>query len=140
LQGDASSNYSGNAFQGFDLVLGEGSMSIGSARDPARDLESLPLLPLTADHWEAICEAMQLSPQQARVVELVLRSAPQKQIAAVMGISEPTLKTYLDRIASRTGTRGRMQLAMHVLGVSHEVRAAGGVVQKNDGENRRPKR
>lgn len=97
-------------------------MSTRPSRDAARGVESLPPLPLEAAHWQAVCEAMGLSAQQAKVVELVLRSAGQKQIAAALGITEPTLKTYLDRIAARTGTRGRMQLALHVLKLSHEVR------------------
>ena len=82
---------------------------------------------------------MRLSSQQAKVVELVLRSASRKQIATILGITEPTLKTYLDRIAARTGTRGPMQLAMRVLAISHQVRPAG-VVQKDDVKRRRPKR
>jgi DNA-binding CsgD family transcriptional regulator len=37
------------------------------------------------------------------------------------GISEPTIRTYLQRISARTQTRGRMELAMRVLAVSHQV-------------------
>jgi DNA-binding NarL/FixJ family response regulator len=83
---------------------------------------------------------MQLSPQQCQVLELLLRGAGQKQIATAMSISEPTLKTYLDRIAARVGVRGRMQLAMHVLDVSHKVRPAVGVISKDDSKKGRPKR
>ncbi len=96
-------------------------MSTRPPRDADRGIEALPPLPLDAAHWQAVCEAMQLSSQQAKVVELVLRSASRKQIAATLGITEPTLKTYLDRVASRTGTRGPMQLAMRVLAISHQV-------------------
>lgn len=104
------------------------------AHRPARtanDLDSLPPLPVDADHWHLIVEAMDLSPQQTRVVELVLRGACRKQIATALNISEPTIKTYLDRIFARTGTRDCMQLAMHVLAVSHDVASA---------PRRRPKR
>jgi len=94
--------------------------------NPAIDLvESLPPLPLDADHWQAIFKAMRLSPQHITVVDLVLRGCETKQIAARMGIGEPTIKTYLQRIFARTGTRGRMQLAMHVLAVSHQVNGNG---------------
>jgi len=93
---------------------------------PATDLfDSLPPLPLDADHWQAVFEAMRLSPQQARIVELILRSAGYKEISAALGIAEPTLKTYLQRVFARTGTCGRMQLAMHALAVSHEVCGSG---------------
>ncbi|HEV3417188.1 MAG TPA: helix-turn-helix transcriptional regulator [Pirellulales bacterium] len=84
-------------------------------------LKTIPPLPLDAHHWVAVVAEMRLSSRQARIVELVLRDQTDKQIAQVMGIGEPTVKTYLARIAVRTGTRGRMQLAMRVLAVSHEV-------------------
>jgi len=84
-------------------------------------LKTFPPLPLDDGHWQAIVRAMQLSPQQARIVELVLRGLCDKQIAAVMGIGEPTIRTYLQRISERTQTRGRMELAMRVLAVSHQV-------------------
>ena len=83
--------------------------------------ETLPSLPLDSHQWQAIFKAMRLSPQQARIVELIFRSASQKQIAAAMEIAEPTLKTYLQRIFARTRTCDRMQLAMHALALSHEV-------------------
>jgi DNA-binding NarL/FixJ family response regulator len=93
-------------------------------------LDTFPPLPLDDDHWRAIVEAMQLSPQQAKIVELVLRGLCDKQIAAAMGISEPTIRTYLQRISARTQTRGRMALAMRVLAVSHEVDCEPGCHQK----------
>ena len=87
----------------------------------ANPLDTFPRLPLDDGHWQAIVQAMQLSPQQAKIVELVLRGLCDKQIAVVMGISEPTIRTYLQRISERTQTRGRMALAMRVLAVSHQV-------------------
>jgi DNA-binding CsgD family transcriptional regulator len=87
--------------------------------------DSLPPIPLSDEHWRAVVKVMRLSPQQSRIVELVLRGAAQKQIVASLGISAPTLKTYLQRIAARTGTSGRMQLAMRVLAISREVDSSG---------------
>jgi len=84
-------------------------------------LETFPPLPLDDGHWQAVVQAMQLSPQQAKIVELVLRGKCDKQIAIAMKLSEPTLRTYLQRISARTQTRGRMELAMRVLAVSHQV-------------------
>jgi DNA-binding CsgD family transcriptional regulator len=68
--------------------------------------KSPPLLPLDADHWAAVAQAMELSLQQARIVELVLCDHSTKEIARILQIGEATVKTYLDRIAARTGTRG----------------------------------
>jgi DNA-binding NarL/FixJ family response regulator len=84
-------------------------------------LASFPPLPLDDGHWQAIVAEMQLSQQQAKIVELVLRGLCDKQIAAAMGISEPTIRTYLLRISAKTRTRGRMELAMRVMAVSHQV-------------------
>lgn len=84
-------------------------------------LASVPPLPLQPDHWQAIVAAMGLSEQLARVVELVLRDLSNKEIAAAMNLGEGTVKDYLNRIGQRTGTRGRVQLAVHVLTVSHQV-------------------
>ena len=93
-------------------------------------LDAFPPLPVDDDHWLAIVQAMQLSPQQAKIVELVLRGLCDKQIAAAMGISEPTIRTYLQRISARTQTRGRMALAMRVLAVSRQVDAESGCRQE----------
>jgi DNA-binding NarL/FixJ family response regulator len=93
-------------------------------------LETFPPLPLEAAHWRAIVQALQLSAQQARIVELVLRGMCDKQIAAAMGISEPTIRTYLQRISARTRTHGRMELALCVLGISHQVDREEGRHQK----------
>lgn len=84
-------------------------------------LDNFPPLPVDDGHWRAIVKAMQFSPQQAKLVELVLRGLCDKQIAATMGISEPTIRTYLQRIFVRTRTQSRMELAMRVLAVSHQV-------------------
>jgi DNA-binding CsgD family transcriptional regulator len=39
-----------------------------------------------------------------------------------MGISKSTVDTYIQRIRLRTGTSGRMQLAMHIMEISHRLR------------------
>ena len=62
------------------------------------NLDAAPSLPFDEDHWAAICRRMGLSAQQARIVELVLRDQSVRQIALSMEISEPTVKTYLQRI------------------------------------------
>jgi DNA-binding NarL/FixJ family response regulator len=91
------------------------------SKTAAAILSAAPPLPLDPEHWQKVVNAIGLSEQQARIVELILRDLCDKQIAAVMGISESTIDTYMQRIGKRTGTSGRMQLAMRVLAVSHEV-------------------
>ncbi len=84
-------------------------------------LGAAPPLPLDAQHWKEIVKKIGLSTRQARIVELMLRDLSDRQIAIVLGISESTIETHKERISHRTGTHGRMQLAMHVLAVSHRV-------------------
>jgi DNA-binding NarL/FixJ family response regulator len=95
-------------------------------------LATLPPLPLHPAHWRAIFRVLRLSPKQAQVVELVLRGLCDKEIARAMGIGEPTVRTYFDRISARTRTHGRMELAMKVLAVSHEVAADLSVIKTDD--------
>jgi DNA-binding CsgD family transcriptional regulator len=96
-------------------------------RDDADDgTNNLLPLPLDKSLWEAVVKALRLSRRQIEILELTLRDAGDKQITATLGISPSTLKTQRQRIAGRTGARSRMQLAMRVLAVSHEVRPNGG--------------
>jgi two-component system nitrate/nitrite response regulator NarL len=102
------------------LYFGDTTMP-GRLTPPIDPLDGLPQLPLTAAQWKYVVMVLRLSPQQAKIVELVLRSAGNRQIAEVLGLREPTVRTYLERIFSRTGTRDRMELAMRVLAASHDV-------------------
>jgi DNA-binding NarL/FixJ family response regulator len=94
--------------------------------------DSYPFLPIETEHWLAIVRSMQLSPQQARIVELLLRGMCLKQIAEAMSIGQPTVRTYLDRVFDRTGTHGRMEMALHVLGISHQIDRGKGVSKTDD--------
>ncbi|HEY4309162.1 MAG TPA: LuxR C-terminal-related transcriptional regulator [Pirellulales bacterium] len=96
-------------------------MAARLSKTPADPLEALPSLPLDEREWQAVVKSLRLSPQQAKVVRLLLRSAANKQIAFALGISEPTVRTHLERIFSRTGVGDRMELAMRVLTVCREL-------------------
>jgi len=94
-----------------------------TAPKPAIDpsLEPLPPLPIDEQLWEAVIEALELSSQHTKVVELVLRGLSDKQIAQVMDIHRSTLRAYMTRIAVRTGANGRLAIMQKVLTVSHQV-------------------
>jgi DNA-binding CsgD family transcriptional regulator len=59
-------------------------------------------------------QSLDFSPQQARVIELILEGKPDKQIARQMGMSFGTLRTHLSRVYAKTGASGRMELAARV--------------------------
>jgi DNA-binding CsgD family transcriptional regulator len=82
-------------------------------------------LPLRDDQRQAIFKALQFSPQQIAIAELMLRDASNSEIVAVLGIGNGTVKSYQKRIFARTGTHSRMQLAMRVLAVSHDINGDG---------------
>ena len=103
------------------LFFGDAAMAKSQTNTSVDALKPLPALPLDPHTWRLIVEALRLSPRQAKIVELILRSAGNPQIATVLGISEPTVKTHVKRIFIRTGVRDRMELAMHVLAVSHRL-------------------
>lgn len=105
-----------------DALFIWGAAMLKPSDHAAAILAAAPPLPLSARQWEVIVKAMRLSKREATVAELVLRDLGNKEIAAVMGISHKTVGTYLDtRIPKKTGARGRMQLATHVLAVALRV-------------------
>lgn len=69
---------------------------------------------LTTEQWRAVVEAMDLSPQQGRIVGLILQNRQDKQIAAELGLSRETVRTYLKRIFLRLGVEGRLGLVLRV--------------------------
>ena len=92
-------------------------------------VDLLPPLPLAEHHWRAIFKALGLSPRQTEITRLMLRSASNQQIAQVLGVGEGTVKTQVQRIFNRACVHDRMELAMRVLALSHELA---------DGAPRRP--
>ena len=63
-------------------------------------------LPLAADHWQAIADALNLSPRQAEIAELMARGARLKEIASLLGIGVPTVRTQQERIYAKAGVNG----------------------------------
>jgi DNA-binding NarL/FixJ family response regulator len=91
----------------------------GTTPAPAREL------PIDAAAWHRAVEAMGLSPQQARIVELLLRGMRDKQIAAELGLGVPTIRTYLARVFQRVGVCDRVELILRVVAVSREPAPTG---------------
>lgn len=78
---------------------------------------------VTEREWSSVRETLGLSPRQAQVVEGLLQAKGDKQIAEDIGISVPTVRTYLDRLFHKLDVEDRMELVVHVFG---RIRAASG--------------
>jgi DNA-binding NarL/FixJ family response regulator len=68
----------------------------------------------TPAEWKAIADSLHLSPQQARIVGLILEGKGDKQIASVLEMSMSTVRTHLGRIFARLGVGDRVELLLHV--------------------------
>lgn len=82
--------------------------------------ESTTPFPMAPTTWNAIAKTLELSPQQKRIVELILNGQQDKEIAAEMELTIPTVSTYLKRIFARTGVSSRMQLVLRIFAMAQE--------------------
>lgn len=78
---------------------------------------SAPLL--NAEEWQRIINVFKLSPQQARIVEMILQGKKHKQIALELSLSESTVQTYLGRLFARLGVADRTEMILHIFALTH---------------------
>jgi DNA-binding CsgD family transcriptional regulator len=76
---------------------------------------------LSPEEWRSIVATLLLSPRQAEVVGLVMRSKTDKEIAAILGISKRTVRTHLDESKSRLDAIDRVGLACRVFEAFRQV-------------------
>src|ERR1041384_8174069 len=67
---------------------------------------------LDARSWSIIVEALRLSPQQGKIVALILQGKCDKEIGASLGLSVPTIRTQLTRIFQRNQLEDRIALIL----------------------------
>jgi len=72
--------------------------------------------------WVEAAGVLGLSPQQARILELIALGKADKQIARELEMSFGTLRTHLSRAFAKTGAEGRMELVMKIVGQLTESR------------------
>jgi DNA-binding NarL/FixJ family response regulator len=85
----------------------------------ARPTTAQPL-PMADATWRRVAKELDLSPQQLRIVELLLRAQRDKAIATTLGLSVPTVRTYLGRIFDRVGVADRMELVLRVFALAQQ--------------------
>lgn len=80
--------------------------------------------------WAAVVHELELAPQQERIVRLIMQSKGDKQIAREMGLSFPTVRTYLSRVFERAEVEDRIQLIHRVYAIAIATWAAGNGAQR----------
>ena len=70
-----------------------------------------------------MCHSMALTQRQSQVVELILRGASDKQIAATLGMSFTTVRSHLRQVFARTGVDTRVQLVLRVIALTRNCPA-----------------
>jgi DNA-binding NarL/FixJ family response regulator len=85
--------------------------------------QNLPPLPLPPEKWNELIATLKLSPQQTRIVELILRNYCDKQIAAELQLKVPTVRTHLSRIFTRLKIEDRGGLVLMLFAASHQISA-----------------
>jgi len=77
--------------------------------------------PARRRHWAAVVERLGLSPQQARIVEVILSGSATSRSRQKLGLAVPTVRTYLGRIFQRLGVEDRVELVVRVFVTAREL-------------------
>jgi len=78
------------------------------------DLAISPTPMLTARQWTHAVDVLHFTPQQARIVGLILQGKRDKQIAGQLRLSESTVRTHLRYIFARLSVSDRVELVLRV--------------------------
>lgn len=81
----------------------------------------LPSLPMSQPTWRAITKALALSPQQTRIVELILRGRQDTEIASELNLKVSTVRTYNRRIFFRLDVGNRLSLVLRIFAMAQEL-------------------
>jgi DNA-binding CsgD family transcriptional regulator len=80
-----------------------------------------PATPNQPTALEAIAQHFQLTPAELRVLVAIVEVGGVPDVAAVLGISETTVKTHLQRLFEKTGTRRQADLVKRVAAYSNPL-------------------
>lgn len=78
---------------------------------------------MSAEEWDRIVTAMRLTPQQARVVLLILRGLRDKQIAGELNLSVSTVRTHLRQLFKANYISDRVELVLKVVAIRDQLQA-----------------
>lgn len=100
---------------------GSRRVCMSGTRHASPHTATLPALPMDAGLWTAVAGQLKLGPQQARIAEMVLRGLADKEMAAELGISKPTLRGYVARLHRRVEVADRLRLVVRLFQVAMEL-------------------
>lgn len=66
------------------------------------------------EEWKRLVAELALSPRQIEIVRHLLLGQSDKQIAAAMGLAQPTVRTHLSRLFARLNVRDRHELILRI--------------------------
>ena len=66
------------------------------------------------EEWNALTKHLDLSRRQAQVASCIVQGMGDKRIAAEIGISQHTVRTYLGRMFAKFEVQDRNELLVHV--------------------------
>jgi len=79
-------------------------------------------IPISQFEWAQVVAKLRLTPQQARIVELILRGGRDKQIAQILGLAVPTVRTHLREIFRNHDLSDRVELVIHCFSAARGAR------------------
>ena len=68
--------------------------------------------------WQSIASQLKLSKQQVRVVELILINKEDAEIATILKLKVPTIRTYLNRIYEKATASNRLDLVLKIFSMA----------------------
>lgn len=75
---------------------------------------TLPYPVVSPEEWVQLVQSLGLSPRQVDIVRHLLRGESDKQIAAELEISVPTVRTHLRRLFQKFGIGDRVELVLYI--------------------------
>jgi len=80
----------------------------GAGRDPSQGLS------ISRQAWQAIAYTLELAPRELEVLQGVVDDRHEHDIAAALGLSRHTIRTYLKRLRAKLGASSRVRMVERV--------------------------
>lgn len=106
--------FSGSAIDGFSGIPIHHVLKQSKTDDSAPATIGALHGPFSDEEWVEVFQSLHMSPQQSRIIVLLVGGLGDKQIAQQLGIAIPTLRTHIGRIFTRLGVADRAELVLRI--------------------------